>query len=546
MRIVGFQSGAHDVAYCILENGVPIIHEELERLIRIKEPKGDGLKLYFDRVGEDLHVDNFAFGNPMFAYPGEGAKAKQMAIDCYNKSSSDAMGRVLAKSGGKIHEIGHHQSHAANAFFSSNFDEALIITIDGGGVDYAMPHQQKEGTHIQTACTVWKGEKNKIYAMDIMDAKLVNIGSPWRLYTREIFGLSSGYPKGNQVGTVMALACVGNPDKYFDEFYYGFSAGGGGHTPLTKGICEKYRNIVQRSEQDKYDVAAAIQKATEISTFEFMDFHIKQGNYKNLCLSGGVALNCLMVGKMLDWWPELNIYVDPVPYDGGLAIGCARYLWHHVFDNPRIKWSDNSSPYLGTKYDSEDIENAINQSGLTVKKATDDEIVKMLCDQKIVSVFGGGSESGRRALGNRSIIADPRYKEMKNTINEKVKHRQWFRPFAPAILSEETKNWFEKDVNSPYMSFAIPFKKEVRDKVEAVVHFDGTGRLQTVSKNDNKWFHGLISKFKEKTGVPVLLNTSFNDREPIVETPSDAIKCFMGTDIDVLYFFDVGLIVEKK
>ena len=135
---------------------------------------------------------------------------------------------------------------------------------------------------------------------------------------------------------------------------------------------------------------------------------------------------------------------------------------------------------------------------------------------------------------------------MKDTINEKVKHRQWFRPFAPAILSEETKNWFEKDVNSPYMSFAIPFKKEVRDKVEAVVHFDGTGRLQTVSKNDNKWFHGLISKFKEKTGVPVLLNTSFNDREPIVETPSDAIKCFMGTDIDVLYFFDVGLIVEKK
>ena len=546
MRIVGFQSGTHDVSYCILENGIPVIHEELERLIRIKEPRGDGLKMYFDRVGEDLHVDNFAFGNPGFAYPGDSEKAKRIRKDCRNQSSIDAMERVLEKSGGKMHEIGHHQSHAANAFFSSNFNDAIIFTIDGGGVDFAMPHQLKGGSHIQTATTVWLGKENKIHPVDIMDVKLRNIGSPWRLYTRQIFGLSSGYPKGNQVGTVMALACVGNPDKYFSEFLYGFEAGGGGHTPLTKGICEKYREIVKRSEQDKYDVAAGIQKATEIATFEFMDFHIKQGDYKNVCLSGGVALNCLMVGKMLDWWPGVNIYVDPVPYDGGLAIGCARYLWHHILDNPRIEWKDNSSPYLGTKYDLEDIETAIDNHNVKYRKVTDDDIVKMLCDQKIVSVFGGGSESGRRALGNRSILADPRYKEMKDTINEKVKHRQWFRPFAPAILSEETKNWFEKDVNSPYMSFAIPFKKEARDKVQAVVHFDGTGRLQTVSKNDNKWFHGLISKFKKKTGVPVLLNTSFNDREPIVETPEDAIKCFMGTDIDVLYFFDVGLIVEKK
>ena len=546
MRIVGFQSGTHDVSYCILENGIPVIHEELERLIRIKEPRGDGLKMYFDRVGEDLHVDNFTFGNPSFAYPGDSEKAKRIRKDCRNQSSVDAMERVLEKSGGDFYEFGHHQSHAANAFFSSNFNDAIIFTIDGGGVDFAMPHQLKGGSHIQTATTVWIGKENKIHPVDIMDAQLRNIGSPWRLYTRQIFGLSSGYPKGNQVGTVMALACVGNPDKYFSEFLYGFEAGGGGHTPLTKGICEKYRKIVQRSEQDKYDVAAAIQKATEIATFEFMDFHIKQGDYKNVCLSGGVALNCLMVGKMLDWWPGVNIYVDPVPYDGGLAIGCARYLWHHMLDNPRIEWKDNSSPYLGTKYDLEDIETAIGNHNVKYRKVTDDDIVKMLCDQKIVSVFGGGSESGRRALGNRSILADPRYKEMKDTINEKVKHRQWFRPFAPAILSEETKNWFEKDVNSPYMSFAIPFKKEVRDKVQAVVHFDGTGRLQTVSKNDNKWFHGLISKFKKKTGVPVLLNTSFNDREPIVETPEDAIKCFMGTDIDVLYFFDVGLIVEKK
>ena len=166
--------------------------------------------------------------------------------------------------------------------------------------------------------------------------------------------------------------------------------------------------------------------------------------------------------------------------------------------------------------------------------------------KNIISVFGGGSESGRRDLGNRSILADHRNKNMKDIINEKVKHRQWFRPFAPSILREEVSNWFEKDVNSPYMSFVLKFKESVRDKAKAVVHFDGSGRLQTVTKNDNNWYYNFINHFKEKTGVPILLNTSFNDREPIVETPEDAIKCFNGTDIDYLYFYDYNILVSKN
>jgi len=343
----------------------------------------------------------------------------------------------------------------------------------------------------------------------------------------------------------MALACVGDPDKYYEDFYKGFVVGGGGHNPVTKANCVKYKPIADASEQNRYDIAAALQKATEDIVKDLMTKYINEHKPNNICLSGGVSLNCLMTGKMIEWFPNINFYCDPIPYDGGLCLGSARYLWHHILDNPRIKWEDNSTSYLGTLYDKEDVMNTIKSLEANYKECTDGEVLDLIIDQKIVSVFGGGSESGRRALGNRSILADPRYKEMKDTINSKVKNRQWFRPFAPSILRDEVPNWFERDIDSPYMSFAIKFKEEVRDKAEAVVHFDGSGRLQTVTENDNTWYYNFIKSFGEKTGVPILLNTSFNDREPIVETPEDAIKCFQGTDIDYLYFREFNILVSK-
>lgn len=186
------------------------------------------------------------------------------------------------------------------------------------------------------------------------------------------------------------------------------------------------------------------------------------------------------------------------------------------------------------------------QDEVVYRECSDNEVLDMLEDQKIISVFGGGSESGRRALGNRSILADPRSPKMKDLINEKVKHRQWFRPFAPSIIREEVKNWFVRDIDSPYMSFCIKFKDEVKEKVPAVLHRDGTARLQTVTENDNPWYYNFIKSWGDRTGVPILLNTSFNDREPIVETPEHAINCFLRTNIDCLYFFDTNMLVQKK
>jgi carbamoyltransferase len=319
----------------------------------------------------------------------------------------------------------------------------------------------------------------------------------------------------------------------------------------------KFSEIANKSERDKFDVAASLQKATEVFVREKIDGFMKLNKQKYLCLSGGVALNSVMVGKMYDWWPHLEeIYVCPVPYDGGLCLGAAQYLWHHVLENERIEWNDNATPYLGKTYTKVEIQNAIDKyknderfsdyKVLIHSVANDDYVANLLSiNNNVISVFGGGSESGRRALGNRSILADPRSNKMKDIINEKVKHRQWFRPFAPSILKDEVKNWFEKDIESPYMSTVINFKDNMKDKVPAVVHFDGSARLQTVSENNNKWYYNFIKKFFEKTGVPIVLNTSYNDREPIVETPEHAIDCFLRTNIDYLYFYDAKILIEK-
>jgi carbamoyltransferase len=269
-----------------------------------------------------------------------------------------------------------------------------------------------------------------------------------------------------------------------------------------------------------------------------------------LCFAGGVSLNSVAMGKILDRFSNRvdKIYVTPTPHDGGLTLGAAQYVWHHVLDNPRIKWEDNYTPYLGFTYNRDQITAALDKNTDKVKhhECSIDKVVDLLDEQNIVAVFGGGSESGRRALGNRSILADPRSPDMKDKINFKVKHRQWFRPFAPSILREHVPEWFTKDIDSPYMSFVVDFRDEVKEKVPAVVHLNGSARLQTVTKSDNEKYYDLLSRWNEKSGVPILLNTSFNDREPICETPEHAINCYLKTEIDYLYFYDEEILVSRK
>jgi carbamoyltransferase len=561
MKIVGYQSG-HDVSYCILEDGVPIIHEELERFLREKEPLGDGLEFALNNISDDEldEIKYFTEGNP-FDRSGKYGPICSKEIP-YSKMKN----HVREKNGGH-YIVSHHQSHASNAFFSSNHDDALIITIDGGGnekQDWKDIHSEYSRSGLETSFTVWLGSGNKIQPLKIYNHTYINLGCFYQSITKQIYNLSIGHPYGFQGGTVMAMACMGNPDKeipswggsYFDLFY-GMLRGKNTRAGFDSRIHDNKLNDLRqlngdynKDEKELFDVAAGAQKALETRAREIITPYVEEYKPKNICLSGGVVLNSVMVGKMYDWYSDIeDIYVCPIPYDAGLAIGSAQYIYHQVMDKPRVKWSDNSSPYLGRTYDEKSVWSDLDKVSEKLKiKIVDDEVVARLLsvDNNVISVFGGGSESGRRALGNRSILADPRSPEMKDIINEKVKHRQWFRPFAPSITREDVKDWFEKDVNSPYMTAVIRFKEEMRDKVPAVVHFDGTARLQTVTENDNEWYYNFIKKFESVSGVPIVLNTSFNDREPIVETPEHAINCFLRTNIDYLYFREFGILVSKN
>ena len=540
MNIVGLHGG-HDSAYAILENGIPVVHNELERFNRQKGCKGDPLKLFLE-LEDSADVEYFVTNRT--------GKFKQ-----YYKYTESKL-RSFFPNNSKLYITNHHQAHAANTFYTSPFEDALIITIDGGGVDYKDGRENSWGDldswpnsdGVVTATTFWKGEGNKITPIEIIDRSKLNVGMYWDECTYQIFGLNRNPVKRGEEGTVMGMAAFGNPDKYI-KYFKNMDRGATQPQEL-----DFLREEAERSEQNKFDIAASLQKETERVCKELFDPFVEEYKPKNICLSGGVSLNCVMVGKMFDWYPGVNIYCDPIPYDAGLTLGGCRYVWHHVLDNPRIYNSPkNRTSYLGRLYDEKSVwfeldrvSDKIDWDLAISEKVDDDYVVDLLTkDDNVISVFGGGSESGRRALGNRSILADPRSPEMKDIINEKVKHRQWFRPFAPSILRDEVKNWFVHDVGSPYMSVALKFKEGMSEKVPAVVHNDDTARFQSVREDDNEWYYNFIKKFYKKTGVPIVLNTSFNDREPIVETPEHAINCFLRTNIDYLYFREYGILVKK-
>lgn len=524
IKIAGLCSG-HDCSYAILENGIPVLHNELERFTREKEPIGDSLEFLFNSYANYKDIQYFSH-----CFDTWSGGIENRYPDSFKK-----MSEIYTNNRGKYIVQGHHESHAANAFFSSNFDQALIVTIDGGGREFGPNNEE-----IITSFTVWEGYENKIQKIEVIPDNIINIGVFWSYCTKYIFNLSNGYPKGNQSGTVMAMACMGDNNKYYNDFFEA-SKNGFHHFDY-----QKYAMIAGSSEEEKFHVAAALQKVTEDTVKNIISYYLAKFPNKYLCLSGGVVLNSVMIGKMYEWFPSVkDIYVCPVPYDAGLAIGSAQHVWHQILNQPRVKWYDNATPYLGVEYGKDIVLDTMSTKNITYQNVNDDYVIDLLINGNIVAVFGGGSESGRRALGNRSILANPTISSMKDTINEKVKHRQWFRPFAPSILREEVYKWFVKDVNSPYMTCVIQFKEDMKHLVPAVVHFDGTARLQTVTEKDNYWYYNFIKKFYQKSNVPILLNTSFNDREPIVETPEHAINCFHGTNIDYLYFRDFGYLISN-
>ena len=454
----------------------------------------------------------------------------------------------------------HHLSHAASAFYPSPFKEAIVLTADGVG-EWAT-----------TTVAICKDNKVEIKKELHFPHSLGLLYSAFTYYTG--FKVNSGEYK------LMGLAPYGKP-KYtdiilnklidlkedgtfmLDQKYFNYSTG----LTMTN---DKFDNLfgskARKSESEKInqfhmDIAASIQFVTEKIMLMLARSLREEYKIKNLCLAGGVALNCVANGKILEEKIFDSIWVQPAAGDAGGALGAALAFWHMDLDNKRedIEKDNMQGSYLGNEYSENEIKSKFDEIGANYLSLSDKELidktVENLSNGKAVGWFQGRMEFGPRALGNRSIIGDPRSETMQKNLNVKVKFRESFRPFAPSVLREDVSNWFEMDSESPYMLFVAKVKKDKttemnneqkklfgidllninRSEIPAVTHVDYTARIQTVSKENNKRYHDLLSKFKEKTNCPVLVNTSFNIRgEPIVNSPEDAFRCFMGTDLDIL------------
>ena len=469
----------------------------------------------------------------------------------------------------KIFFSEHHLSHASSAFFPSPFKEAVILTADGVG-EWAT-----------TTVAVGKDNQLDIKKEIHFPHSLGLLYSAFTYYTG--FKVNSGEYK------LMGLAPYGKPiyenkikelidikeDGTFklDQKYFNYATG----LTMTNNEFSKLFGQKERDPQNQeitefhMDIAASIQKVTEEIMIKLTKSIRKEYGIKNLCLAGGVALNCVANGKILKEKIFENIWIQPAAGDAGGSLGAALAVWYLDQKNKReVNLNDEmKGSYLGSEYTQNQIEKELEEIGAEFETVNYDNLIdqtsKFISEEKAIGWFQGRMEFGPRALGARSILGDPRSDKMQKNLNLKVKYRESFRPFAPSILKEDLSNWFDMDVDSPYMLLvsSIVQEKKIemtdeqkklfgidklnikRSEIPAVTHVDYSARIQTVNKETNKRYYDLIKKFKEKTGCPVIVNTSFNVRgEPIVNTPTDAFNCFMGTELD--YLVIGNCILDKK
>ncbi len=581
--ILGISAFYHDSAACILKDGKIVAAAQEERFTRIKHdakfPK-NSINFVLKKANLNLsEVDQIVFFEKPFlkferiletyvAFAPKGFLSFSKAMPLWIKEKLFQKNLLFNKlkeldinykSDENIFFSDHHLSHAASAFFPSPFEEAVILTADGVG-EWA-------------TTTVAVGKKNNLEIKKEIHFphSLGLLYSAFTYYTG--FKVNSGEYK------LMGLAPYGNPifeDKIkrlidikedgsfrLNQKYFSYATG----LTMTN---DKFHNLfgqkprnpkIEKINQFHMDIASSIQKVTEDIMLKLVRGIRKKYNIKNLCLAGGVALNCVANGKILKEKIFDNIWIQPAAGDAGGSLGAALALWFLENENKRFvnPKDDMNGSYLGNEFSQQEIENELKILGANYEILDYENLlnktVEFLSNEKAVGWFQGRMEFGPRALGSRSILADPRSDKMQKNLNLKVKFRESFRPFAPSILREDLSEWFDINIDSPYMLLVANIKsnKKIgmtneqkklfgieklnvkRSEIPAVTHVDYSARVQTVTKNTNSRYYDLISKFKKKTGCPVIVNTSFNVRgEPIVNTPSDAFNCFMGTELDYL------------
>jgi carbamoyltransferase len=572
MNILGINAYHGNASAAIVCEGRLVAAVEEERFNRVKYAAGfpaQAIRYCLEEAGLDLKdIDHvavprnpyarlatklfYAMRMPSFARERMKVLAKFTGIP---EALAQAFETDPAKIAAKFHRVEHHQAHLASAFFVSPFERAALLSADGLG-DFAS--------------TMWGGGDGSRMKIEGAIAFPHSLGIFYSAVTQYL-----GFLKFGDEYKVMGLAAYGQPEQ-FEAFREIVRTNGNGFrlgldyfthhrsgpemswaeadkTPtLGKMFSEAMerrlgpkRNPEEPLEQRHRNLASALQARLEEVYLGMLKNLAERTHLKAVCLAGGVAFNCVANGKIFEKTGFEQVYVHPAAGDAGLAVGAAFYVWHQVLGKPRSFVMDHA--YWGPGYTRHNIRSAVDASGLAqngwrVEELAEDPLLQrtaaIVAEGRVLGWFQGRAEWGPRALGNRSIVADPRRPEMKEILNQRIKHREIFRPFAPSILAESTGDWFEKSHPSPFMTLAYSVRPEKREKIPAPTHVDGTGRLQTVTREANPRYWGLIKAFDQLTAVPVVLNTSFNDNEPIVCRPEEALDCFQRTQMDALVLGD--------
>ncbi len=555
--ILGLSCNIHQSSAAIIKNGVLLAAAEEERFSRIKF---DGqfpvmaIKYCLEEAGIEMKDVSCA---GFYWQPWKGLGKRLWWLARYFPASlatfqggKEWRGSVwtlwdhlavplkLKEQGfrGRFFFLDHHLTHAASAFFVSGFESSAIFIVDLCGEDCTTLLAVGRGNKIHV--------KKRFFLPD-------SVGIMYVALTQYL-----GYKANGDEYKVMGLSSYGEP-RYRDLFagmvrfengelkndnsWFAFHLGGKNcfSEKFVKNfgpVCPGEDHVEERNYKD---VAASGQKVLEELMVKMGGWCFDQTGEKKLCMAGGVALNSVANGKLRESGIFDDMWIQPSAYDAGCSIGCAFYIWNQILDQPRTFVMEHAC--WGPGYSSEEIEKAAGEYGLPCVKSenVEKETAGLICQGNVVGWFQGRMEWGPRALGNRSILADPRRAEMKDIINKKIKFREPYRPFAPSVLEEDTSLYFHFDRKSPYMLFVCPVKEEKKSVIPAVTHVDGSARAQTVSRMHNPRYWKLIDSFKSFTGVGVVLNTSFNLKgEPMVCTPRDAVRCFLKTDMDYLVMGD--------
>ena len=566
MIILGINAYHADSSAAILVDGKLLAATEEERFTRIKHWAGfpaQSILFCLKEAGITLEqVDHIAIGRDpkakllkklvyLLKNPKGGFSTvmnrlqNSRKVSSLEKEFSSITGIDTKIIKQKIHQVEHHRSHLASAFFASPFEEAALISIDGSG-DF-------------TTTMIGTGQGNKLTVIDSVDFP-VSAGSFYTAFTQLL-----GFPHYGDEYKVMGLAPLGEPkhvdklkeiihfshnglftwnEKYFRSAKNVVVTYGDDHIPYVGTLYSSYmeekfgKGRKKNEELTQYhkDLAASVQRYTEELIFHIINHLQKRTGLKNLCIAGGVAQNSVANGKILKNSNFENLYIPSAGHDAGISMGSAYYVYNQILNQPRAKAI--YSAYTGSVFTNDEIELYLKSRNIDYTRYSDvelyDKVTNCLIESGVVGWFQGRAEFGPRALGGRSILADPRRNDAKDLLNAKIKRRESFRPFAPSILREYVDEYFEMNDNVPFMEKVFPIKKEKHSLIPAVTHVDGTGRLQSVDKNISPRYYDLIEAFRQKTGIPILLNTSFNENEPIVNSPGEALDCFLRTQMDML------------